>query len=257
MHNFRYLFIIILLLSTSAAHSQTITILAYNIHHGEDVNGNVDLRQIADVIRKANADVVALEEVDSLTNRTGKIDQLQEIARLTGMQYFFGKNMDYDGGGYGVGILTKLPIKKTFVTRLPNFPGSEPRVAATAELTLANGRSLLFTAIHLDYVDNPAERIQQAKKLLEVFSKLHIPSVLAGDFNAQPEEETMKDLFFNLYADTDPTGVTPSFPSNDPNIKIDYILLSKKDRWNVKHFEVIDERIASDHRPVKAVVELQ
>lgn len=257
MRKFRYLFIIMLLLSISTVRAQTISILTYNIHHGEDVNGNVDLGQIADVIKKANPDVVALEEVDSMTNRTGKVDQLKELARLTGMNYFFGKNMDYDSGGYGVGILTKLPVKRTFVTRLPNFPGSEPRVAASVELKLNNGRSFLFTAIHLDYVDNPAERIQQAKKLMEVFSKLDMPSVLAGDFNAQPDEETMKDLFFSAYTDTDSTGLTPSFPSDDPNIKIDYILLSKKERWAVTHFEVVDERIASDHRPVKAVVELQ
>ena len=120
----------------NAVQAQKIRVLTYNIHHGEDVNGKLDLQQIADVINKADPDVAALQEVDSATGRTNKLDELKELARLTGMKYFYGKSMNYGGGGYGVGILTRLPIVDSFIIRLPGLPKSEPRVAATVELQL-------------------------------------------------------------------------------------------------------------------------
>ena len=241
----------------NSVHAQEIRVLTYNIHHGEDVNGKLDLQQIANVIKKAAPDVVALQEVDSLTNRTQKVDQLKELAALTGMDYFYGKSMDHDVGGYGVGILTKLPMESKFITRLPSFPKSEPRVAATVELRLAKNRTFLFTAVHLDYIKDPAERIEQATKLRSVLSALKLPSILAGDFNAEPDEATMKDIIFKSYAETDPTGHSLSFPSGKPDIKIDYVLVSKKHFWEKISYEVIDEKTASDHRPVLSVVRLK
>lgn len=252
-----FISIIVCFCFSNSTEAQQIRVLTYNIHHGADVNGKLDLQQIAAVITKARPDVVALQEMDSMTSRTSKVDQLKELGSLTSMYYFYGKNMDYDGGGYGVGILTKLPVTSMFITRLPNFPKSEPRVAATVELRLKKGKHFLFTAIHLDYVKDPAERIEQAKKLHEVFSVINTPSILAGDFNAQPDEATMKDLIFSLYDDTDPTGQALSFPSGEPGIKIDYVLVSKKHRWKKLQYKVIDEKVASDHRPVLSVVKLR
>lgn len=240
-----------------ALQAQTIRVLTYNIHHGEDMNRKLDLHQIAEVIKKARPDVVALQEVDSMTSRTKKVDQLKELAALTGMYFFYGKNMDFDGGGYGVGILSKWPIRRSFITRLPNFPQSEPRVAASVELALKKNRRLLFTSVHLDYVQNPEERIAQAKKLEEVFSAIQMPSILAGDFNAQPEETTMKDIIFKFYRETDPTGHALSYPSDKPRVKIDYVLVSKGHRWKNKHYEVQEEKVASDHRPVLSVIRLK
>ena len=253
-----FFFMMLLFLLTSLTlKAQTIRVLTYNIHHGEDVKGKLDLKQVAAVISAANPDMVALQEVDSMTNRTGEVDQLKELAALTGMYYFFGRNMDYDGGGYGVGILSKKPILRSFVTRLPNFPKSEPRVAATVELSIKKNKRLLFTTIHLDYVADPAERIEQAKKLQSVFAGIQMPSILAGDFNAQPDEATMKDIFFREYRETDPSGRSLTYPSELPEVKIDYVLLSKGHRWKLKSYEVIEEKVASDHRPVLSIVQLK
>ena len=238
-------------------YAQKIRVLTYNIHHGEGVNGKLDLGQIADVIKRTKPDVVALQEVDSVTNRTGKVDQLKDLATRTGMHYFYGKSMNYDGGGYGIGILTRLPITDRYVTKLPGFSKSEPRVAVTAELQLKNKKRFLFTAIHLDHVKDPAERIEQARKLQELFGGEQRPSILAGDFNAQPTETTMKDLVFSLYDETDPTGQSFSYPSGEPKVKIDYVLVSKPHRWKKLHYKVIKEKQASDHRPVLSVVKLK
>jgi endonuclease/exonuclease/phosphatase family metal-dependent hydrolase len=253
----RFLFIVVFLCSIHLLHAQKIRVLTYNIHHGEDVNGKLDLQPIASVINKVSPDVVALQEVDSATNRTKKVDQLKELAALTGMNFFYGKSMDYDGGGYGVGILTRLPVMDSFVTRLPNFSKSEPRVAATVELELNNKKRFLFSAIHLDNVKDPAERMEQAKRVQEVFAQKHMPSILAGDFNAQPDEATMKNIIFQLYEETDPTGQSLTFPSNQPTVKIDYVLVCKKHLWKKKSYKIIEEKIASDHRPVLSVVQLK
>ena len=251
-------FLLFLFFSMSfSVQAQTLRVLTYNIHHGEDVNGKLDLKQVAAVINAARPDIVALQEVDSMTNRTGKVDQLKELAAMTGMYFFFGKNMDYDGGGYGVGILSKKPIQRSFITRLPHFPKSEPRVAATVELSFKKNKRFLFTTIHLDYVDNPAERMEQAKKLQSVFAGSQMPSILAGDFNAQPDEATMNDIIFSQYRETDPTGSALTYPSGLPEVKIDYVLVSKGHGWKLKSYEVIEEKVASDHRPVLSVVRLK
>ena len=67
----------------------------------------------------------------------------------------------------------------------------------------------------------------------------------------------MKDIVFSLYEETDPTGHSFSFPSAKPDIKIDYVLVSKKHPWEKISYQVHDEPIASDHRPVLSVVRLR
>lgn len=253
----RIILVLIFLTFACTIQAQQLRVLTYNIHHGEDVNGQLNLQQIAAIINKTKPDVVALQEVDSVTNRTNKTDQLQQLAALTGMNYFYGKSMNYDGGGYGVGILTKWAITDSFITPLPGFANSEPRVMATVTLRLKNDKRVLFSSTHLDHVKDPAERIEQAKKIQAVFSAINMPSVLAGDFNAQPDESTMKDVIRHLFEDTDPTGRSLSFPSGEPKIKIDYVLVSRNHRWKKIRYEVIEDKSASDHRPVLSVIELQ
>src|SRR5688572_8882435 len=88
----------------------TLRVLTYNIHHGEGTDGVFDLARIAEVIKSARADLVALQEVDQGTDRAGGVNQLDELARLTGMHAEFGKAMDYMNGGYGVAVLSRWPL---------------------------------------------------------------------------------------------------------------------------------------------------
>ncbi len=249
-----FLLILLLDLFFLSSQAQTIRVLTYNTHHCEDMNGKLNIEHIASVIKKANPDIVALQELDSMTNRTHKVDQLKALAEATHMNYFFSKSMDYDGGGYGVGILTKFPIVNAFITRLPNVSDREPRTAGTVELQLGKKKRFLFTSVHLDYVKDSTERIAQASKLKEVFSSKELPSIIAGDFNAPPTETTIKDIMYSVYNDSDPTGNTLSHPSDEPKRKIDYILISKNHSWKKKHYEVIADKIGSDHRPVLSVI---
>jgi endonuclease/exonuclease/phosphatase family metal-dependent hydrolase len=236
-------------------HAQSLKVLTYNIHHGENMKGQLDLQGIANVILATNPDLVALQEVDSATKRTDQQDQLKELASLTGMYTYFGKAMDYDGGGYGVGILSRLPIVAQSTIALPVSKGIEPRAMAVVTVKMPGDSLLQFAAAHLDAENNPADRINQANTLIQYFSRTKLPTILAGDFNAIPaakEIAILKELF------TDATHqLGPTWPADVPTVKLDYILLAPKHQWTITSTRIIKETVASDHRPVLCELELK
>lgn len=80
--------------------------MSYNIKSGTGMDGVFNLQRTADVINQISPDFVGLQEVDNCTERA-PIDEANTLAGLTGMYAFFGKMRDYEGGGYGIAILTK------------------------------------------------------------------------------------------------------------------------------------------------------
>ena len=115
-------------------------VLTYNIHHGEGVDGKFDLPRIAEVIKSVSPHVVALQEVDQQTARSSGVDQPAELSRLTGMEVVFGRNIDFQGGGYGTAVLSTLPVKAHSSVKLPSFYDGE-RAARRADrrIGLAGG----------------------------------------------------------------------------------------------------------------------
>ncbi|MBC9930426.1 endonuclease/exonuclease/phosphatase family protein [Chitinophaga qingshengii] len=239
------------------AQMQKVKVLTYNIHHGENMKGVLDLQGIANVILATNPDLVALQEVDSVTQRTKNTDQLKELAAITGMYTYFAKAMDYDGGGYGTGILSRFPITEAITLPLPSIAKNavEPRVAGIVTVKLPGDSLLHFISTHLDAERSAGNRIAQAGALVKYFKETNTPVVLAGDFNAIPaskEINTLKKLF------TDATQqMGPTFPSDTPRVKLDYIMVHPKSRWNVTGARIIEEAVASDHRPVLSELELK
>ena len=65
----------VLLVGCSEPGATRLRVLSYNIHHGEGLDGRIDLERIASVIRASEADLVALQEVDQSTERSGGVDQ--------------------------------------------------------------------------------------------------------------------------------------------------------------------------------------
>jgi len=86
--------------SVHAEESSRIRVLSYNIHHGEGTDGKLDLARIAKVIEAAKPDLVALQEVDVEAQRSGKVDQAQELSRLTRLHVAFGPSMDFQGANH-------------------------------------------------------------------------------------------------------------------------------------------------------------
>ena len=114
---------------SDAAEPRSLRVLCYNIHHGEGVDGKLDLARIARVIRSVDPTIVALQEVDSRTTRTDRVDQPAELARLTDMKVVFEKNIEFGGGEYGNAVLSKLPITGHRNHLLPLLDGGGQRGA--------------------------------------------------------------------------------------------------------------------------------
>lgn len=231
-------------------------VLTYNIHHGEGIDGVFDLERIARVILDTAPDIVAVQEVDSVTTRSGGVDQAAELGRLTGMHAVFGKAMDYAGGGYGEAVLSRFPFAGTGNHILSASPGHEPRAALTVYIRLgAEGPSIAFTGTHLDHTRDPTDRITQAGEINMIFSEERdTPMILAGDLNAVPGSEPM-DLLLGMWTDAASSNPQPTIPVEQPRRRIDYILYRPAGSWRVIEATVIDERVASDHRPLLAVLE--
>jgi endonuclease/exonuclease/phosphatase family metal-dependent hydrolase len=130
-----------------------IRVVTYNIHHGEGLDRRFDLKRIANLLLAVEPHVVALQEVDQGTRRAGGVDQPAELARRTGMQVVFGRNIDFDGGGYGTAVLTKLPVRKSESVKLKSFHAPteehpEQRGVQVLELGEKDEPGLLFLCTH-------------------------------------------------------------------------------------------------------------
>lgn len=238
-----------LLLSALLLPAQTrLRILTYNIHHGEGTDGKIDLERIAAVIRAAEPDFAAIQEVDVRTERSGGIDQAHELARLTGLHAIFGKTIPYRGGLYGNVLLSKWPLNAFENHELPFTPGREKRAVIEARSATL---PLRVFATHLDITE--ADRTAAAKFMTRFGGD--DPAILAGDLNAVPDSEPMR-ILLEKWTNPSPEPL-PTVPVGTPRRQIDYVLFRPASRWKVIEVHVRNEPTASDHRPLLAVLELQ
>lgn len=240
--------ILFFFLLLSSAQAGELRLFSYNIHHGEGMDGKLDLERIAGVIRKEKPDLVALQEVDHQVRRSGKIDQAAALGKTLGMHHAFAKFMNLGGGEYGLAVLSKHPILKTHVHRLP--AGAEPRVALEV-VVMVQGKKVSFASIHLDWAKEPL-RVAQLKALDKALAGRKHPVFVVGDFNAEPGSETMKLAAASSFV-VPKTGNKLTWPANKPNVEIDYVLV--RGMPGVKaECRVGEEKVASDHRPVIAII---
>jgi endonuclease/exonuclease/phosphatase family metal-dependent hydrolase len=230
-----------------------VRVLTYNIRHGQGMDGRVDLSRIADVIRRLEPDVVALQEVDRATTRAGGVDQAAELGRLTGLHSVFGKAMDYAGGGYGQAILSRYPLADVQVHALPTESDCEPRCVLVARIDIGEQRELHLANTHLEHAQAMV-RLCQANKLSSLLAPIRGPLILAGDLNDEPGSAVM-NVLRRHWVDTAGDRADPTWPSDQPREKLDYVLLRPADPWRIVETRVIEEPMASDHRPVLVVLE--
>lgn len=250
------LFALLAVLSLPAVPQQTVRVLSYNIHHGEGLDGRIDLPRIAGVIRSVDPDVVALQEVDIRTGRSGEVDQLLELARLTGMQPVFGQTIPHQGGLYGNAVLARLPVAG-FANHA--LAGREPRGVIDALVSPPPGTKgktpFHFLATHLDL--NEPDRLAAAARIEQVVNTWPpgTPAILAGDMNAVPGSKPVQALE-RIWTEAKGQAPLLTSPAQAPKRQIDYIFVRPAARWRVIEARVLDEAVASDHRPLFAVVEL-
>jgi endonuclease/exonuclease/phosphatase family metal-dependent hydrolase/dienelactone hydrolase len=238
----------------SETYEAQLRILTYNIHHGRGVDGTLDLERIAKVIRSASPDIVALQEVDKDVTRSQSIDQPALLADQTDMQVVFGGNLPLQGGQYGNAILSKLPILIDRNHLLPTIDNGEQRGVLVAQLR--KGREVIsILATHLDHRRDDRERLASATAINLIANDLgSSPTILAGDLNATRDSSVLKRLAPNWSIAGELEQ--PTIPVAKPERQIDFVLTHPTDRWSVVKTEVIDEQIASDHRPLLAVLQL-
>ncbi|GEO21146.1 endonuclease/exonuclease/phosphatase family protein [Cyclobacterium qasimii] len=238
----------LLLVKEQALHAQSLKVISYNIHHGADKNEVNTLEEMGAYIKRSQADLVGLQEVDSMCNRSGNVDQMKVLAEITGMHYVFLRHFAYDGGAYGLGILSKYPINSQQNGKITSMKNGEKKSLGLlgARISLPNGQQLDFATVH--YALDQSTRMIQAAETLDFFKK-DVPVVLTGDFNALPGTDEMKLLSQQFKMADENLGFT--FPTINPVKKIDFIWTSKKnlEKANRVHIPSIHW---SDHLPLEA-----
>lgn len=229
-----------------AQEPKTLRILAYNIKHGLGMDSVIDLERIARVINALDPDVVTLQEVDSSVERSGRVDQTTVLGELTGMHSVFGTFFDYQGGRYGMALLSKYPFISHTNHILPK--GVEHRAALAGKIRIGDdGPEVIVVGIHLVWTGE--ERYSQAAKLIEIFEDESTPVILAGDFNSRPGSDVI-ELLRTVWFIPDKGEDRFTFRSDKPDREIDFIMYRPAGRFQVLEHRPIDEPLASDHRPL-------
>lgn len=247
---------------TEAGASDAVRVLVYNIHAGKDAAGADNVERVASLIRGTAADVVVLQEVDRETRRSGGVDQLAVLERLTGLHGAFGRTLDYQGGGYGIAVLSRWPVESDSLIRLPVDPPQargegvyDPRGAHAARLGAPGGLAVLNT--HLDPSADDRYRRQELETLLEAADRLRAErpfTLMAGDFNAEPGSAVIDRVSGAGWTDAFAScgvGDGGTYPADAPVKRIDYLFLAPG--LECERAEVL-ETTASDHRPLLVTV---
>ena len=246
--------------TTSPSATSTFKVLVYNVHAGKDAGGKDNLQRVADVVREVNADVVLFQEVDKGTRRSGGIDQPAEYAKRTGYHVAFGRSLNYDGGEYGIAVLSRWPIRRDSAIHLPVEPpqersgGSyEPRIAMSTLVSAPFG-DLAVLNTHIDASGDDRWRLQEIRTIIQLAQSAVRSGatrvLFGGDFNSTPESAVQVQLRANGFRDswqTCGTGDGFSYPADSSRKRIDYLFI-------IAGVECTEARVinteASDHRPV-------
>lgn len=251
----RYFFLLFMTIGLYSCGS-SYKVLTYNIFHGENPynKGNSNLAEVATVIKNLDPDVVFLQEVDSMTNRTRafnhdrKIDVAAELGHLSSRTGYFAKAIDYSEGGYGEGMLVRKPTNIIRLT-LPFPQGGEGR----SMIAVKDKGGILLAGTHLCH-QYKANRMAQVEAIIDYYRKSGLPMVIGGDFNFRPESEEYKRITEYFYdAAVLGNNVQFTFDADKPRGRIDYIFLSKNRTLKVKEVRTV-ESLASDHLPLFAKI---
>ncbi|KAB2495580.1 endonuclease/exonuclease/phosphatase family protein [Priestia endophytica] len=241
-----------------------IKVLTFNIHHGRGKDKKLDLQRISNVIRKTDADIIGLNEVDKhFSERSDFIDQALFLAQDLNMEYVYGPAVSIEKPGeknkrqFGNALFTRFPIVKSqnhpfdFLPRI-----MEDRALLEVKLRIGE-QEVTILVVHLSLT--PFLRQKESAFILKKIKDNITPSIVMGDWNMSPVSKTrrkvtqyLKDVWIenNL---KNKGGNT--FPSDHPIRRLDYIFVSKE-------FEVIDSEVirvdkkASDHLPFMTTVKL-
>ena len=229
-------------------------VMTYNIHQGIDEKMRLNLEAIAETIRQAHPDVVALNEVNRGRSSNGFVDVLPYLSHKLGMPYVFGANSR--DGQYGNALLSRYPVQ-AWSNHHYRINTTERRGVLEVSVQVGPGEPVHFFVTHLDQIGGPQNaRQEQASEALDLW-RGQTRSVLLGDLNAEPYKPELANIYQAGWVDTlQATGKGQVFTFWDPNPqagrRIDYIFVTPD--ISIESTQVLESR-ASDHLPVVAVLD--
>ncbi|MGI6537298.1 MAG: endonuclease/exonuclease/phosphatase family protein [Caldicoprobacterales bacterium] len=243
-----------------------IRLVSYNIQHARDHIRSIkedkdiiDFDLTAKAIKSQNPDIVVMNEVRNEGNHPTYKDQTKIIAEKTGFNYYkFGEAIRFEPGlPYGNAILSKYPITEFEIIKIPDPEVKdediyyETRCVIKAVVNI-QGKKITVFGSHFGLAQS--EQRNAVETVIKLLGQCDMPHVLMGDFNMDPDDEKLKPIYDRL-TDTAKYFDKPklSFPSNNPEHKIDYIFVS--DEFKVI-FADIPDIVVSDHRMVVCDVEI-
>lgn len=228
-------------------------VMTFNLRFGELAS----LEELAELINREKPDLIALQEVDWMTERDRTPHQhhkdfITELGYRTGMFSLYGKTISHANGWYGIGLLTRRPYINVKKVMLPKADGvNEFRALLMAEIELSDNDTIVFASTHLDYSSSQA-RMEQVKTITKELTEVRFPVIVGGDFNATPRSIEMVQGFkrWCVCSNDQPTS-----PAKNPKNKIDYLFAYPQAVWRLVSSKVIETQL-SDHFPIVSEVEL-
>ena len=211
-------------------------VMCYNVKHCRGMDNVIDYQRVADVINNMAPDVVALQELDSVTGRSNHANTIMELAGRTGMFAVFGGAIDYDGGRYGIGVLSK---EKPLSYQVFPLPGQGEERA----LLVVEYEDHYIASTHFALRDS--DRMASIPLIFEAVEHISKPLILGGDMNCGYDSAPQKLLYerFTMLSDTLPVGGRRRV--------IDFVYgYNNGNTYNVTQKMIQEERMASDHFPL-------
>ena len=245
----KHIFLLLSMLAMAAsAHSQDyLKLMSYNIRNTKGMDNVRNVQRIANIINNEAPDVVAVQELDSMTTRSNQTYVLAEVAERTQMHANYAPAISFQGGKYGIGILSK---EQPLSIRTFPLPGREEE----RMLMIAEFKDYLFACTHLSLTEE--DRLASLDIIKNSASTSNKPFFLAGDLNDTPDSKFIKSLQqdFQILTNTK----KPTYPAPEPKETIDYIAAWKENTDNFANLsaQVVEEPLASDHRPITVTLRM-
>ena len=236
-----YLFLCLFAMALSAHSQNDLKLMSYNIRNAKGMDNVRNVQRIVNVINNEAPDVVAVQELDSMTTRSNQTFVLAEVAERTQMHASYAPAIDFQGGKYGIGILSK--DKPLDIQTYP-LPGREEK----RMLMVAEFKDYFFACTHLSLTEE--DRLTSLEIIKNSVKSNQKPFFLAGDLNDTPNSKFIQALQEDFLILTNTKK--PTYPAPEPKETIDYIAAWKENTDNFANLsaQVVEELLASDHRPL-------
>lgn len=229
----------------------TFKVMTFNIATCRQSKGGII--DVARTIEGQQADIVAMQEVDKFTHRSGVgVDQLSALAYHANYPHkLFIPAMNYQGGQYGNGILSKHHFDTVVMAPLGGQNQGEPRAFGIVSFKISKNQQLFFGFTHVEHA-NENLREAQVKELIELYRRAQLvdqPFILAGDFNDIPNSRTIQLLLTEGGFQLPCSEYPMTYPAENPTMAIDYIFMNTAAAkiFQVTGYRTLTNEKSSDH----------